>query len=59
MNLHSASPDSVGPLPFHGMSRYPYPPGEHYPDTAEHRRYQDEFNTRRILRALPLLEANR
>jgi len=59
MDLHSASPDSVGPLPFHGMSRYPYPPGEHYPDTAEHRRYQDEFNTRRILRALPLLEANR
>jgi len=59
MDLHSASPDSVGPLPFHAMSRYPYPPGEHYPDTAEHRRYQDEFNTRRIFRALPLLEANR
>jgi hypothetical protein len=59
MDLHSASPDAVGPLPFHGMSRYPYPPSEHYPDTPEHRRYQDAFNTRRIFRALPSLEQDR
>ena len=31
MDINSASPDSVAPLPFHAMSAYPYPPTEHYP----------------------------
>ena len=26
MDINSASPDQVEPLPFHGMTRYPYPP---------------------------------
>ena len=33
MNLDSASPDTVGPLPFHAMTKYPYGSDEHYPDT--------------------------
>ncbi|HEY8503504.1 MAG TPA: VCBS repeat-containing protein, partial [Gemmataceae bacterium] len=33
----------VGPLPFRGMTRYPYGPDEHHPDPA----YQREWNTRR------------
>jgi tetratricopeptide (TPR) repeat protein len=36
----------VTPLPFHGMSGYPYGPDEAYPDDVEHRRYQREWNTR-------------
>ncbi len=36
----------VEPLPFHGMSGYPYGPDEKYPDDDDHRRYQDEWNTR-------------
>jgi len=36
----------VDPLPFHGMSGYPYQPQEHYPDDEVHRRYQAEWNTR-------------
>jgi tetratricopeptide (TPR) repeat protein len=48
MDLNSARPDTVEPLPFHGMSAYPYPPDEHYPDTEEHRRYQKAYNTRHI-----------
>lgn len=36
----------VGPLPFSGMSQYPYPSGEHYPDDAAHTAYQAEWNTR-------------
>ena len=37
---------SVAPLPFHGMSRYPYPSGEHYPRDAVHDEYQRTWNTR-------------
>ena len=46
MDLYTAEPDTVEPLPFRGMSRYPYPDHEHYPDTDQHRRYRDESNTR-------------
>jgi len=43
---------TVEPLPFHAMSRYPYPQNEHYPDDAAHRRYRHEFNTRAALRVI-------
>jgi hypothetical protein len=59
MNLHSASPDVVEPLPFHAMTEYPYRPGERYPDTPAHRRYRAEYNTRIIGRTLPPLERTR
>jgi hypothetical protein len=59
MNLHSSSPDVLEPLPFRGMSSYPYSSAEHYPDTPEHRRYREEFNTRVIGRGLPPLERTR
>jgi tetratricopeptide (TPR) repeat protein len=36
----------VEPLPFHGMSGYPYGPGEHFPDTPEHQAWRREWNTR-------------
>ena len=55
MDINSASPDTVEPLPFHGMSGYPYTAAEHYPDDAEHRAYRDEFNTRHVGRTLPQL----
>ena len=50
MDIHSASPDSVGPLPFHGMSRFPYDETEHYPRTPAHQRYLQQWNTRRVER---------
>lgn len=37
---------TVLPLPFHAMSRYPYPPNERYPRDAGHDRYQRTYNTR-------------
>ncbi|MHC4892978.1 MAG: FG-GAP-like repeat-containing protein [Planctomycetota bacterium] len=43
-NTYSA--EFVEPLPFHGMSAYPYPSEEHYPDDEEHRAYRREWNTR-------------
>jgi hypothetical protein len=50
MDPYTAFPDTVGPLPFQKMSNYPYGPDEHYPDDEPHRRYQAEWNTRRVLR---------
>ncbi|MCU1329584.1 MAG: Tetratricopeptide 2 repeat protein [Bryobacterales bacterium] len=48
---------TVGPLPFHGMSVYPYSKAEHFPNDEVHERYQREYNTRRALRPLrPLSE---
>jgi tetratricopeptide (TPR) repeat protein len=55
MDLNSASPDVVEPLPFHGMSRYPYPASERPRDTAAMRQYRAQYNTRRIHRSLPPL----
>lgn len=48
MDIHSGSPDTVTPLPFHDMSRYPYDTTERYPDDDAHRKYQREYNTRRV-----------
>jgi tetratricopeptide (TPR) repeat protein len=53
---NTAFSTSVEPLPFHAMSRYPYPAGEHFPDDAEHRRYRREYNTRPALRLIRPLE---
>jgi hypothetical protein len=46
MDFYEARPFSVGSLPFHGMSSYPYPAAEHYPTDAAHTAYQLEYNTR-------------
>ncbi len=51
--LHS---QTVGPLPFHGMSAYPYPEGESYPSDPERLRHRLEYNTRRVHHDLPPLE---
>ncbi len=48
MDYHSAYSLSVEPLPFHGMSGYPYAPDEEYPRSREHQAYRQEYNTRRI-----------
>ena len=37
---------TVDPLPFHGMSSYPYPPDQHFPEDEKHREYRESWNTR-------------
>ena len=54
-DINTLTSQTVEPLPFHGMSAYPYPNTEHYPDDAAHRRYQLEYNTRRVEHRLPPL----
>ena len=56
MNLHSASPDRLEPLPFHAMKEYPYSAPAHYPSTPAHERYQREFKTRLVGGPVPSLD---
>lgn len=46
---------TVEPLPFHGMSGYPYRADEHYPTDDAHLDYQLEWNTRAGTRLVPAL----
>ncbi|NKB68819.1 MAG: tetratricopeptide repeat protein [Candidatus Latescibacteria bacterium] len=48
MDFHSAHSLTVEPLPFHGMSTYPYPPTQTYPQDETHLSYLLDYNTRRI-----------
>jgi hypothetical protein len=45
-DLNTRCSETVAPLPFHGMSAYPYPPTEHYPDDPPHREYLRAYHTR-------------
>jgi Tfp pilus assembly protein PilF len=57
-DLNTKFSETVTPLPFHGMSGYPYPEGERYPDTPELRRYLREYNTRYSRPRVGLLRAD-
>jgi hypothetical protein len=46
MDWWEASPFTVAQMPFHGMSRYPYPRGEHYPETPGADAYWLEWDDR-------------
>jgi lipoprotein NlpI len=56
MDINSASPDQVLPLPFHGMTKYPYPDTEGYPMTAARRAYIDKYNTRLVTAEIPSID---
>ena len=55
-DINTLTSQTVEPLPFHGMSSYPYPDTEHYPNDEVHRRYRLEYNTRRVEHRLPPLD---
>lgn len=52
---NTACAGEVEPLPFHGMSGYPYPATESYPDGPAHREYRATWNTRPGRRLIPSL----
>jgi hypothetical protein len=47
---NTAFSQSVLPMPFHGMSSYPYPSTEHYPADRGHEDYLRQYNVRPALR---------
>jgi Tfp pilus assembly protein PilF len=47
-DLNTATGQFVEPLPFRGMSRYPYGPDEKYPASNEYRQYMKKYNTRKV-----------
>jgi hypothetical protein len=57
MDINSASPDQLSPLPFHGMTKYPYRPPEQYPLTAARRAYLDSYNTRVVRAVVPSIDS--
>jgi len=56
MDINSASPDLVAPLPFHAMKSYPYSEKESYPMTRAHLAYIERYNTRLVRSTLPPIE---
>ena len=56
MDINSASPDQISPLPFHGMKRYPYNSPQSYPLTKERRAYMERYNTRLVTSQIPSIE---
>jgi Flp pilus assembly protein TadD len=57
MDIHSASPDVLGPLPYHGMPEYPYAPRAAYPLTPARAAYLERYNTRVVRAPMARLEA--
>jgi hypothetical protein len=58
MDIGSATPHTVDPLPFRGMRAYPYGSDERYPGTAAHREYRERYNTRIVSRPVPPIDAS-
>jgi hypothetical protein len=46
MDFYEASPFTVAQMPFHGMSTYPYPKSEHYPDNSKSLEYRLNWDDR-------------
>ncbi|HZM91250.1 MAG TPA: FG-GAP-like repeat-containing protein [Blastocatellia bacterium] len=57
MDINSASPDQVAPLPFHKMKSYPYFEKDSYPLTRRQRAYIARYNTRIVRNELPSIDA--
>jgi hypothetical protein len=59
MDINSASPDMVSPLPYHGMREYPYPASEAPEALARQARRQERYDTRVVSRPLAPLDLAR
>ena len=51
-DANTAFSKTVEPMPFHGMSQYPFGENESFPRDPAHVKYREQFNTRPALRLL-------
>ena len=51
-DANTAFSKTVEPLPFHGMSTYPYSASDSFPRDTTHNTYREQYNTRPALRLL-------
>lgn len=58
-DINTLTSQTVEPLPFHGMSAYPYPKTEQYPTDKEHQQYKLKYNTRRVKHHPPPLSTDK
>ncbi|HBY59531.1 MAG TPA: hypothetical protein DEH78_06890 [Solibacterales bacterium] len=58
-DANTAYSQTVEPLPFHGMTQYPYGSNEKFPATPEHERWRTSYNTRPALRLIRPLVGDR
>jgi len=49
-DLNTADGTTIGPLPYHAVTSYPYSHGDAYPTDPARQRYLGEYNTRIIPR---------
>ena len=47
-DINTAHSQTVAPLPYHGMSAYPYGSGDAYPTDEAHRRFLGTYQTRQV-----------
>lgn len=57
MDINSATPDSLGPYPFHGMTRYPYGPPDRFPMTDRIAHLRERYDTRVVAAPLASLDS--
>ena len=57
MDINSATPHTLEPLPYHGMPGYPYAPPAAYPMTPERLAVWERYNTRLVRAPVARLEA--
>jgi hypothetical protein len=58
-DANTAYGTSVLPLPFHAMSRYPYPETEHFPDDPAHHQLVEKYYSRPALRLIRSLDTGK
>jgi tetratricopeptide (TPR) repeat protein len=57
MDINSATPSSIAPIPFHGMKRYPYAAPEAFPMTDRIARLREQYDTRVVVDPVASLES--
>ena len=58
MDINSASPDAVEPLPFHGMKSYPYDASQSRQLSASRRDWIERYNTRIVAAPVSKIESS-